>query len=67
MLAEEPQIEAIVRGEGEDTAVRLVAALEKGTPLSEVRGIAYRQDGVPTATPSAAVIRDLDAYAWAGS
>ncbi len=62
VLAEEPQIDVIVRGEGEDTAVRLVAALERRTPLCRVRGIAYREGGAPVATASSEVIVDLDAY-----
>lgn len=60
ILCEEPQIDAIVRGEGEETAVRLAAALEGGRPLSEVPGIAYRGGAAPVLTPPAAPIRDLD-------
>jgi anaerobic magnesium-protoporphyrin IX monomethyl ester cyclase len=63
VLAEEPQIDVIVRGEGEDTALRLVEALAGGGDLLAVRGISIRDaDGAPVATPAAAVIRDLDAY-----
>ncbi len=62
VLEEEPQIDVVVRGEGEDTAVKLVAALEGNVALHTVRGVAFRQDGVPFATPAAAVIHDLDAY-----
>ena len=38
----EPHVDAIVRGEGEETARQLIAALERQTPLRDVRGIAYR-------------------------
>jgi anaerobic magnesium-protoporphyrin IX monomethyl ester cyclase len=62
VLAAEPQIDAIVRGEGEETAVRLVEALEQGRALSSVRGIAYRREGLPIATEPAMVIQNLDAY-----
>lgn len=62
ILADEPYVTAIVRGEGEETARRLVAALGNGTPLSDVPGIAYRETGMPRATRDAPVIRDLDAY-----
>ncbi|HEV2557438.1 MAG TPA: magnesium-protoporphyrin IX monomethyl ester anaerobic oxidative cyclase [Microvirga sp.] len=62
ILAEEPYVTAVVRGEGEETARRLVGALEAGTPLENVPGIAYREDGAETATRPAMVIRDLDAY-----
>ena len=61
VLAEEPQIDVIVRGEGEETIVRLVAALAARAPLLAVRGIAFRDKGVVIGTPPAPVIADLDA------
>ncbi|MBK7857063.1 MAG: magnesium-protoporphyrin IX monomethyl ester anaerobic oxidative cyclase [Archangiaceae bacterium] len=60
VLRDEPQIDVIVRGEGELTTVKLMAALESGTPLDAVRGIAFRQLGAPRATEPAAVIERLD-------
>jgi anaerobic magnesium-protoporphyrin IX monomethyl ester cyclase len=62
ILAEQPQIDVIVRGEDEATIVALMRALEALTPLDRIAGIAYGANGVPTATPPAPVIRDLDAY-----
>jgi anaerobic magnesium-protoporphyrin IX monomethyl ester cyclase len=63
ILAEEPYVTAIVRGEGEETARLLMAALQHGQPLGKVPGIAYRDaDGCCRATRQALVIRDLDAY-----
>lgn len=61
ILADEPDIDAIVRGEGELTAPRLMAALERGTSLADVPGIAFRRDGRPHATPDAPGPEDLDA------
>ena len=61
ILAEEPQVDVIVRGEGEVIAVRLAEALVAESGLDEVRGIALRRGGVPFATPPAAVVSDLDA------
>jgi anaerobic magnesium-protoporphyrin IX monomethyl ester cyclase len=61
ILNEEPQIDVIVRGEGEETIVRLIAALENRSPLLAVRGIAFRDKGVVIGTPPALVIADLDA------
>lgn len=77
ILSNERQIDVIVRGEGEQTAVNVVRALESGAPLGSVPGIAFRQEmagvsggwrlcervagRVPRATPSAPVIEDLDA------
>lgn len=62
ILAEEPDVTAIVRGEGEETTRRLMAALQGRQPLGLVPGIAYRDATGPRATSPAAVIRDLDAY-----
>lgn len=62
VLSEEPQIDVVVRGEGEDTVVRLMDAIAAGAELSAVKGIAHRSKGEVTPTPDAAVIRDLDAY-----
>lgn len=62
ILAEEPQIDVIVRGEGEETARRLVRALEEGDDLQTIPGLAIRTSGRPFATADATMIRDLDAY-----
>jgi anaerobic magnesium-protoporphyrin IX monomethyl ester cyclase len=62
VLAEEPQVDIIVRGEGEETVLQVVRALEQGESLETVNGIAYRERGVVTATQPASVIADLDAY-----
>lgn len=66
VMQAEPYVRAIVRGEGEETARRLMRALEAGTPLHDIRGIAYRAGAGAgdeiVATPPAPMIRDLDAY-----
>jgi anaerobic magnesium-protoporphyrin IX monomethyl ester cyclase len=62
ILADEPQINFIVRGEGEDTTLRLIQALELNTGLQTLPGIAYWFDGRPFATPPAPVIQNLDDY-----
>lgn len=62
ILADEPYVTAIVRGEGEETARCLMAALRDGRGLETVAGIAFRDAGGLRATRPAAVIRDLDAY-----
>jgi anaerobic magnesium-protoporphyrin IX monomethyl ester cyclase len=62
ILAEEPYVTAIVRGEGEETARQLMATLRRGGNPADVPGIAYRDAGEPRATRPASVIRDLDAY-----
>ena len=42
ILTAEPQIDVIVRGEGEVTVPKLMAAIASGDKLSTVDGIAYR-------------------------
>jgi anaerobic magnesium-protoporphyrin IX monomethyl ester cyclase len=62
ILSQEPYVDVVVRGEGEETACRVARALETGSPLSEVRGIAYREgEDVLETTPSEP-IKDLDSY-----
>lgn len=62
ILADEPYVTAIVRGEGEETGRRLMHALERGEPLQTIPGIAFRRGGEPVGTRPAPVIGDLDAY-----
>ena len=66
ILRDAPQIDLVVRGEGEATTVLAMHALARGKPLHEVRGIAWRQHapggGQVQATPAAEMIRDLDAH-----
>lgn len=73
IMAQEPELDFIVRGEGEETIVRLVAALESGGGVDDVPGIVYRpevrpdwpggtaNDRLAIGNPPAPVIRDLDA------
>ncbi|MBX2853650.1 MAG: magnesium-protoporphyrin IX monomethyl ester anaerobic oxidative cyclase [Rhodobacteraceae bacterium] len=62
ILQQEPHVDAIVRGEGEETARQLIRALQGGTDLQTVRGIAYQSAEGPKATQPAPVIHNLDAY-----
>jgi anaerobic magnesium-protoporphyrin IX monomethyl ester cyclase len=62
ILAEEPWVDIIVRGEGEETARQLVRAIDEGESLESVAGLAFRIAGQPFATLAAAIIRNLDAY-----
>jgi anaerobic magnesium-protoporphyrin IX monomethyl ester cyclase len=76
ILKDEPAFDLIVRGEGEETIVRLITALVNRQPLEQITGIAFRRGtssgpsraadldcGHPqvVATPPAPIIRDLDA------
>ncbi|MCG2737372.1 MAG: B12-binding domain-containing radical SAM protein [Candidatus Methanoperedenaceae archaeon] len=54
-----PQIDMIVRGEGEKTIVELFDALENNMDLQNINGITYRNNGIKS-TPSQPSIVDLD-------
>jgi anaerobic magnesium-protoporphyrin IX monomethyl ester cyclase len=78
IMQQEPGIDFIVRGEGEETVVRLVAALERQEALEQVPGIVFRAGTVPAprrwaeewpfpasrvrVTPPAPVITDLEVH-----
>ena len=44
-LTTAPEIDIIVRGEGEETIIELLQALVKKQPLEKIAGISYRKDG----------------------
>jgi anaerobic magnesium-protoporphyrin IX monomethyl ester cyclase len=47
IMKHEPAIDIIVRGEGEETIVRLISALESGQDLEQVPGIVFRAGTEP--------------------
>ncbi len=62
ILKENPQIDYIVRGEGERTATLLAKALCENRDVDTIDGIAFRRDGKICGTPAAEMIADLDQY-----
>lgn len=66
ILEDDPQINYIVCGEGEEVTKQLIHALSEQKPVEEVAGIAYRKNKAPVRTKSAKVIQNLDEYrvAW---
>lgn len=66
ILRQHPEVDVIVRGEGEETAVELMQAWEAGADWSSVRGLAFRKEGRVVATPARRFIPDLDTVepAW---
>lgn len=66
-LAAYPAIDYGIVGEGEVSLFALLERLERGAPIGDVPGVAYRDNGRPIATPRAPYIDDLDALpdpAW---
>ncbi len=62
VLRDCPEIDVIVRGEGEATCLALMNAIAKSDPFNTVPGIAFRVCGSPKSTQTARIIPDLDSY-----
>ncbi|MFO7855755.1 MAG: magnesium-protoporphyrin IX monomethyl ester anaerobic oxidative cyclase [Paracoccaceae bacterium] len=63
VLSEAPQVDAIVRGEGEEIVVELMKAVAEGrweTDRRRIKGVAYRDGEEIVATPAASTVKDLD-------
>jgi len=61
ILTTYPQVDIIVRGEGEETTKELVKAIEKKRSLKKVQGITFRQKDKIVVTPDRPLIKDIDA------
>src|SRR3990172_632474 len=59
-MATAPEIDIIVRGEGEETILELLPALEKKQPLAGIAGVTYRKDGKVTSNPANTKLIDLN-------
>lgn len=60
VLESNPQIDYIVCGEGEETVLNLTIALENNINPKTIKGLALRINGIPTKTPPAGLIKNLD-------
>lgn len=60
LLRENPGVDAIVRGEGEETFAELLRALAAGKRASRVDGVTAREDGEIVSAPDRPLIDDLD-------
>ncbi|UCH56723.1 MAG: cobalamin-dependent protein [Candidatus Bathyarchaeota archaeon] len=65
-LREYPILDAVARGEGEETLVGVVEALEADKGLANVRGLAFRHGDEIVSTPPRHLIQDLDALPMPG-
>lgn len=63
ILRDHPEVDVIVRGEGEATAVELMDAWSAAASLERVAGLAFRDGPRVVATPPRAFLPDLDALA----
>ncbi|XUY26040.1 B12-binding domain-containing radical SAM protein [Agrobacterium sp. rho-8.1] len=60
IMAGEPSVDIIIKGEGEATTLALVQALSDGVSPDTVPGIVHRQEGCHVETRPAATIKDLN-------
>jgi len=62
ILSQQPEFDICVRGEGEETCRQLVKALDTGSALSVVNGIAFRSNHGVRSTPPQMMMKDWEAY-----
>lgn len=62
ILDENPQIDVVVCGEGEEVVLRLFDAFTNASPLEDVKGIAFRRSDGPFRTIPAPTLQNLDKY-----
>lgn len=55
-----PELDSVVRFEGEFTLLELVDRLSQGSDWRQIQGIAYREGGRTTATPLRQLVSNLD-------
>lgn len=60
VLAKHPEVDIIVRGEGEITFFNLMKAVEKGKGLENVSGISFRRNGKYARNKDQPLIKNLD-------
>jgi anaerobic magnesium-protoporphyrin IX monomethyl ester cyclase len=61
-----PEIDVIVRGEGEETLVELTKNIEAGKSISAVKGASFRNNGQIVHNPSRTFIENLDRLPFPG-
>ncbi|MCJ2670501.1 MAG: cobalamin-dependent protein [Candidatus Thermoplasmatota archaeon] len=59
-LSDFPEIDYIVRGEGEVTLVELIRALRDGQDVGRIEGLSFRNNGGVVHTPQRPLIENLD-------
>jgi radical SAM superfamily enzyme YgiQ (UPF0313 family) len=63
-LASSPDVDVIVRGEGDVTAIELLQAIENNRPLNSVAGISYRLDDKIVHTSDRTSMVDMDSLPY---
>jgi anaerobic magnesium-protoporphyrin IX monomethyl ester cyclase len=63
-LREIPELDTVVRFEGELTARELIERLDRPETWGEITGLAFRRDGEVVVNPARPLIEDLDRLPW---
>jgi anaerobic magnesium-protoporphyrin IX monomethyl ester cyclase len=66
VLAAYPQLDFIIRGEGERTLLELIQAVEASRSLVQVKGLSFRNNGKIVHTPKRPLIKDLNTLPFPG-
>lgn len=61
-----PEIDVIVRGEGEETLSEIAANVKKKATFSQIKGISFRHEGKIIHNPPRPLIEDLEALPYPG-
>ena len=64
LLSQHPEVDIIVRGEGEETFLNLLHNISESEDLLDVSGISFRKNGKVTRTPDRPFIQNLDALPY---
>ena len=59
-----PEIDICVKGEGENTIIELLNAIEAQKELDDIQGLFYRKDGLVVETPSRIFVDNLDSLCF---
>ena len=62
-----PELDSVVRFEGEQTLIELVDAVSTGRDWHEIPGLAYRREAQAVTTPARRLVEDLDQPAVPGT
>ncbi len=59
-ILENPCVDFVVRGEGEETSLELLKAVKEGTDPAAVKGLVFRSGGQVIETPERPPVQDID-------
>jgi len=63
-LVDFPEIDYVVRGEGELTLVELIKTLNNGKKIGKIKGVSFRHNGKVIHTPNRPLIKNLDSLPY---